>query len=99
MKQSSAARQKKSAKKIFWHKLHEIMAMANSKGLLQGKRTRTIRGRMPKALVLRAKKQSGINSDTKLIEVALAALALEDDYVDWLLSRRGTIDPEADLEF
>jgi hypothetical protein len=31
--------------------------------------------------------------------VALANIAVGDDYADWLLSRRDTVSPEADLEF
>lgn len=54
---------------------------------------------MPEALVARAKKRTGINSDTDLIEVALANIAVQDDYSEWLLSRRGTVSREADLEF
>jgi hypothetical protein len=34
-----------------------------------------------------------------LIEIALTNIAVGDDYADWLLSQRGTIDPEVDLEF
>jgi len=34
-----------------------------------------------------------------LIEVALANIAVEDDYADWLLSRRGAVSREAKLEF
>lgn len=74
------------------------MAIADSEGLLSGARTHVVRGRMPESLVSRAKKRTGINSDTDLIEVALANIAVEDDYVEWLLSQRGTIDPEVDLE-
>ncbi len=54
---------------------------------------------MPEALVAKAKKRTGIDSDTELIEVALANIAVADDYADWLLSQRGTISGEADLEF
>ena len=54
---------------------------------------------MPEALVARAKKRTGIDSVTDLIEVALASIAVEDDYADWLLSRRGVIARETDLEF
>jgi len=75
------------------------MVVAEREGLLRGERTQVIRGRMPEALVARAKKRAGINSDTDLIEVALANIAVEDDYADWLLSRRGTVSREADLEF
>jgi hypothetical protein len=75
------------------------MAVAEQQGLLRGERTRVVRGRMPEALVTRAKKRTGINSDTDLIEVALANIAVEDEYADWLLSGRGAVSREADLEF
>jgi hypothetical protein len=55
--------------------------------------------KVPEALVIRAKKRTGIDSDTDLIEVALANIAVADDYADWLLSRRGVLDREADLDF
>lgn len=58
-----------------------------------------IRGRMHEALVSRAKERTGIDSDTDLLEVALASLAVADDYPEWLLSRKGAIDREIDLEF
>jgi hypothetical protein len=80
-------------------KLNEVMVIAEQEGLLCGERTEMVRGRMPEALVARAKKRTGITSNTDLIEVALANIAVEDDYADWLLSRRGSVTPEADLEF
>ena len=80
-------------------RLNEVMIIAEREGLLRGERTEVVRGRMPEALVARAKKRTGINSNTDLIQVALANIAVEDDYADWLLSRRGTVSPEADLEF
>ena len=80
-------------------KLRDVMVIAEQEGLLRGERTRVVRGRMPEALVRRAKKRTGINSDTDLIELALANIAVEDDYADWLLSRRGTVSREADLDF
>ena len=73
--------------------------MAKQEGLLHGGRTKILRGRMPEALVSEAKKRSGIKSDTDLIELALANIAMSDNYGEWLLSRRGTIDPEIDLEY
>jgi hypothetical protein len=54
---------------------------------------------MPEALVSEAKKRTGIRSDTDLIEVALANIAVGDDYAEWLLSRRGSLDSEVSLEF
>ena len=80
-------------------KLREIMSIAEKEGLLQGERTQVVRGRMPRALVARAKNRTGIASDTHLLEVALANIAVADDYVDWLLSQRGTIPAGIDLEF
>jgi len=73
--------------------------MAQHEGLLDGGRTKVVRGRMPEALVSQAKKRTGIQSDTDLIELALANIAVGDNYAEWLLSRQGTIDPEVDLEF
>jgi hypothetical protein len=80
-------------------KLREILVIAEEEGLLRGERTQMVRGRMPEALVARAKKRTGIDSDTDLIEVALASIAVQDDYADWLLSRRGAVSHEVDLEF
>ena len=79
--------------------LRDVMVIAEKEGLLRGERTQMVRGRMPEALVARAKKRTGIDSDTALIEVALANIAVADDYADWLLSRRGAVGSEADLEF
>jgi hypothetical protein len=80
-------------------KFKELLVMAERDGLLSGGRTQVVRGRMPEALVAQAKKRTGIKSDTDLIELALANIAVGDEYADWLLSRQGTIDPEVDLEF
>jgi hypothetical protein len=80
-------------------KLREVMTIAEQEGLLSGERTQVIRGRMPRALVARAKNRTGIASDTDLIEIALANIAVADDYSDWLLSQRGTIPAKVDLEF
>jgi len=49
--------------------------------------------------VAQAKKRTGVISDTDLIELALANIAVADDYAEWLIARRGTIGREADLEF
>jgi hypothetical protein len=80
-------------------KLRDVMVLAEREGLLRGKRTKVVRGGMPEALVRRAKKRTGSDSDTELIEVALANIAVADDYADWLLSRHGAVGSEAELEF
>lgn len=97
--QTNSQRKKDQARVRGSIKLNEVMIIAEREGLLRGERTEVVRGRMPEALVARAKKRTGINSNTDLIEVALANIAVEDDYADWLLSRRGTVSSEADLEF
>jgi hypothetical protein len=80
-------------------RLLEILAIGEKTGLFSGARTRVVRGRMPEALVNKAKSRTGIESDTELLEVALAHLALADDYPDWILSRRGSVPPDLDLDF
>jgi hypothetical protein len=79
--------------------LQEILSVAEARGLLSGARTQTIRGRMPAGLVKQAKLRTGISSDSKLIEAALASLAVADDYAQWLLAQRGTVSSDLDLEF
>ena len=74
------------------------MALADEAGLMEGARSRVVRGRMPEALVNRAKARTGISTDTALLEVALAHLALADDFPDWLLSQKRTVNPDLDLE-
>jgi len=80
-------------------RFRDALAIAQQTGLLRGARTKIVRGRMPKALVQKAKASSGVHSDTELIEVALANLAVADEYPAWLLSQRGTVSKDADLEF
>ena len=97
--QSATSRIGKSTRISGPRKFREVMVIAEEQGLLRGERNQVVRGRMPKALVAQAKKRTGVVSDTDLIELALANIAVADDYPDWLLARRGTIDREADLEF
>lgn len=50
-------------------------------------------------LVRRAKRQTGIETDTDLIEFALATVALEDNFADVFKESRGKIDPKLKLGF
>jgi hypothetical protein len=50
-------------------------------------------------LVKQAKKRTGIQSDSKLIEAALANIVVADEYADWLLNQRVTVSKDLDLEF
>lgn len=80
-------------------RVQEAVSIAEDKGLLGGGRTLMIRGRMPEALVSQAKRKTGIASDSKLLEAALASLAVADDYAELLIARRGTVSADLDLEF
>jgi hypothetical protein len=80
-------------------RFHEALTIARHAGLLRGTKTEVVRGRMPEALVRKAKATSGARSDTELIEIALANLAMADQYPDWLLSQRGTVGKDLELEF
>jgi hypothetical protein len=99
---AAAARPKKSRKdrrRPTAADVEEAVAIARQQGLLGGPKTRVIRARTSPALVDEAKRRTGIRSDTALIEAALAKLATHDDFVDWLIANRGTVDPSLDLEF
>lgn len=80
-------------------RLKEALVIARERGLFRGPRTKVVRGRMPEALVNKARARTGVKSDTDLLEVALANLAVADDYAEWLLSRRGSVRDDIDLEF
>jgi hypothetical protein len=80
-------------------RLDDALSIAGQQGLLSGPRTLTVRARMPSLLVEEAKKKTGIQSDSKLIEAALANIVAADEYADWLLAQRGTISKDLDLEF
>ncbi|MBV9034897.1 MAG: hypothetical protein JO182_10435 [Acidobacteriaceae bacterium] len=80
-------------------RLQDAVTLAEKKGLLRGRRMLMVRGRMPEKLVAEAKRKTGITSDSRLLEAALANIAVADDYAEWLCSQRGTVDPSLDLEF
>jgi hypothetical protein len=51
------------------------------------------------ALIEQAKRQTGIEADTDLIEFALATVALEDNFAATFSKSRGKVDPELKLGF
>ena len=96
---TKAVPQRKPPQPALRGRLHEAMEIASQRGLLRGVRTQVVRGRMPEALVEQAKLKTGVQSDTELIELALANLAVADEYPEWLLAQRNTVAREIDLEF
>ncbi|MFY9747363.1 MAG: hypothetical protein WA891_18665 [Acidobacteriaceae bacterium] len=79
-------------------KIYAMQTMAAEQGLLNGK-TEVVRGRMPQTLLAAAKKNTGIRSQTELLKLGLATLALQENYGAWLMSHYGTIPPDVDLEY
>src|SRR5205809_6253499 len=75
-----------------------VMLAAEQSGLLSEKSGR-IGGRVSPALVKQAKRQTGIETDTDLIEFALATVALEDNFAEAFKGSRGKIDPSLKLGF
>ena len=75
-----------------------VMQAAKQSGLLSEKSSR-IGGRVSPALVRQAKRQTGIETDTDLIEFALATVALEDNFAETFKKSRGKIDRELKLGF
>lgn len=75
-----------------------VMQAAKQSGLLSEKNGR-IGGRVSRALVKQAKQQTGIETDTDLIEFALATVALEDNFAETFEKSRGKVDPELKLGF
>ncbi len=71
---------------------------ARAAGLLGDVKNTRIAGRVPSILVAAAKKRAGITSDTDVIEIALATLALEDDFGAKLVRRKGSVPRDLDLE-
>ena len=75
-----------------------VMQAAEQSGLLSEKSGR-IGGRVSPALIKQAKRRTGIEADTDLIEFALATVALEDNFAATFKKARGKVDPELKLGF
>ena len=75
-----------------------LLEQARARGLLSNKTAR-IGGRVNPALIEKAKRMSGVESDSDLIELALASLAVEDDFPRAFGEARGQIDRDLDLDF
>ena len=75
-----------------------VLEQARAVGLLRwaAKNTR-LSGRVPASLIEAAKKRAHVSSDTELLELALARLALEDDFGARLVRRKGSVPAEIDL--
>lgn len=79
-------------------RVEAVMRAAERSGLLTKKSGR-IGGRVSQALVRQAKRLTGIEADTELIEFALASVALEDKFAEVFKGARGKVDPDIKLGF
>jgi hypothetical protein len=71
---------------------------ARAAGLLGDAKDARVAGRVSSELVAAAKKRAGLSSDTDVIEIALARLALEDDFGASLVRNKGSVPREFNIE-
>jgi hypothetical protein len=76
-----------------------VLRQARAAGLLGPAKDARLSGRVAANLLAAAKKRAHVESDTELLELALARLALEDDFGAHLVERKGRISADLDLEF
>lgn len=80
-------------------KTKEVRRIAEAKGLIRkGGKNRMVTARMTEELLAAAKQQTGIKSDSELLEVAVANLAVGADFMEWLLAQRGTLDKDFQID-
>jgi hypothetical protein len=70
---------------------------ARAAGLLGDAKDARVAGRVSSELVAAAKRRSGLSSDTDVIEIALARLALEDDFGARLVRNKGSVPRELNI--
>jgi hypothetical protein len=81
------------------HLLQTARDDAERAGLLSGERNEHLSVRTTRALVKEAKRQTGISSDTELIEMALASLAAPDPVSTFVTETFGALGGRHTLEF
>jgi len=74
-------------------KAKAVERLAREKGLLKrGGKSRIVTARLTEDLIAEAKRRTGLDSDSELIRIAVANLALGDDFGEWLIAQRGRLD-------
>ncbi|WP_368904532.1 hypothetical protein [Taklimakanibacter lacteus] len=79
-------------------RVEPVIKAAERSGLLNEKDSR-IGGRVSRKLIDQAKRRTGIETDTDLIEFALANIALEDRFAEVFKESRGKVDSDIKLGF
>jgi len=93
-----SANERRSRPGIDHDRISAVISAAEKTGMLSGKTAR-VGGRISPALLAQAKKRTGIEADTDLLEFALANVALADEFPSVFRKLKGTVDPSLDLEF
>jgi hypothetical protein len=68
-------------------------------GILAGKRSHKLSARVDPGLLRAARERLGENSDTEVVNAALAVLAGDDEFGAWLVGRAGRLPEDFELEF
>ena len=95
-RQRGAGKPPSRAKPLMAAKARFALDAARSSSLLDGDKTHLLSARLNEGLVAAAKERTGITSDTQLVELALASLAVGDDFGEWLVTQGGRL--KADFE-
>jgi hypothetical protein len=69
-----------------------------AKGKLTGARTERLSARVDPGLIEAARRKTGLNSDSELINAALAVLAAPDDFGPWFAGQAGRLPKDFELE-
>jgi hypothetical protein len=88
-----------SKKELAARRNQATLESARAAGLLGTAKNARVAGRVSAALVAAAKRSAGLSSDTDVIEIALAKLALEDEFGTRLVRNKGSVPRELELEF
>lgn len=88
----------KAAQESAANRNRQVLEQARVAGLLGAPKDKRISGRVPARLLAAARRRAHVSSDTDLIEIALARLALEDDFGAKLVGRKGSLPKTVDLE-
>lgn len=79
-------------------KVRFTLDAARASHLLGGEKTHLLSARLDEKLVAAAKQRTGIHSDTQLVELALASLAVGDDFGEWLVSQGGRLSADFEID-
>lgn len=81
------------------NKAREVRRLAQASGLIKrGAKNRTLSVRIGDELVEAAKRRTGIRSDSELVETAVASFVVEDDFWERLLSLKGSLPRDFEID-